>query len=286
MSKITLTWDDLNASEEGHRVYRSLTPMDPGALPSPLAVLGPNVTTYDDLDIVAEELYYYRVSVYSGALEKTSGEVSIVAKNSDPLWGNVAVLLHFDSSLTDQVGNSWVLAGAPPYVAGPPGFGQALGWTGVAGQVATTTLPQPLGTSDFTIEMFLKFTGAQSAQSNFFEILNPPGNPPGRITLYTKSGSIRLYSKVAEVMVVPLPPYDVWTHLALESVSGVVTLYLGGVAKGTWSSGGVNFDQSELVIGAGAGTVSPYAHMDELRITRGVARYSGAFTPPTEPFLP
>lgn len=76
---VRLTWDEANVAEQGHRVYRSDTPMDPQDLPAPLADLGPDITTYDDDTAVEGETYFYRVSAYSGSDEKVSSEIQAFA---------------------------------------------------------------------------------------------------------------------------------------------------------------------------------------------------------------
>ena len=76
---ITLNWTDTNDSEDGHRVYRSTSTIDPAALPTPLADLGAEVTTYTDGDVTEGETYYYRVSAYRGTSENVSEELIIEA---------------------------------------------------------------------------------------------------------------------------------------------------------------------------------------------------------------
>lgn len=73
--RIRLTWEDNNSGESGHRVYRSSSPMDPEALPEPLAELPPNATEYVDEDVEENLNYYYRVSVFSEFAEKVSSEI-------------------------------------------------------------------------------------------------------------------------------------------------------------------------------------------------------------------
>lgn len=70
-----LTWEDNNATEEGHRVYRSDAPMDPDNLPEPLAVLGPDVIEYVDYTAAEDEVYFYRVSAFLGGAEVVSDEI-------------------------------------------------------------------------------------------------------------------------------------------------------------------------------------------------------------------
>jgi hypothetical protein len=76
---VTLNWTDTNSNEDGHRVYRSTATIDPAALPTPIADLGGNVTTYTDGDVTEGETYYYRVSAYRGASENVSEELVLTA---------------------------------------------------------------------------------------------------------------------------------------------------------------------------------------------------------------
>jgi hypothetical protein len=85
----------------------------------------------------------------------------------------------------------------------------------------------------------------------------------------------------------------VFTHIAVERSNGIVTVYLNGVASGSAASthnivmarsffyvGGYNRGDSL----AFHNDVSLTGYIDELRLTKGAARYKGNFTPPTEPF--
>lgn len=82
MGGIKLTWTDENLAEEGHRVYRSTTPMDPDNLPTEIATLGPDVTRYDDGDVVEGETYYYRVASFTAGdtVQAVSEELEILAE--------------------------------------------------------------------------------------------------------------------------------------------------------------------------------------------------------------
>jgi len=74
-----IVWKDNNSTETGHRVYRSLTPMDPENLPPPIATLGPDVTSYDDGDVTEGLTYYYRVGAFNAAREVVSEELEAPA---------------------------------------------------------------------------------------------------------------------------------------------------------------------------------------------------------------
>lgn len=78
-----------------------------------------------------------------------------------------------------------------------------------------------------------------------------------------------------------------WSHVAVSRVGTTTTIYLNGVSIGSGTSSPLS-SGSQLFIGRrwdDDGT-SDFFHgyIDELRITKGVARYTSAFTPPTAPF--
>lgn len=64
--KIDLTWINRNTDDEGTRIYRSSSPLDPNNLPQPIAVMGPGAVSYTDTDVVRNQLYYYRMEVFKG----------------------------------------------------------------------------------------------------------------------------------------------------------------------------------------------------------------------------
>lgn len=81
MPAIRLNWEEANSNEDGHRIYRSDNPMDPNALPTPLATVAADVTTYDDDTVVTGNTYYYRVSAYAGSTERVSDELEAEASD-------------------------------------------------------------------------------------------------------------------------------------------------------------------------------------------------------------
>jgi hypothetical protein len=81
-----------------------------------------------------------------------------------------------------------------------------------------------------------------------------------------------------------------WVHFAVVrngSATGNVKIYFNGVLDAT-SGGAVtdNFNQTSIgYVGADRVGTSPMnGYIDELRITKGYARYTANFTPPTAPF--
>lgn len=83
--RITISWVNRNAFAEGHRVYRSTTPIDTNALPAPLATLAAAASMYHDRDVVRGETYYYRIGTYKGSeMVFTANMQAIALPNTGP----------------------------------------------------------------------------------------------------------------------------------------------------------------------------------------------------------
>jgi hypothetical protein len=78
---------------------------------------------------------------------------------------------------------------------------------------------------------------------------------------------------------------NTWTHFALSCTSTTARLFVNGTQIGTATVTQQNTNMS-LVIGVyGGGNLYYFnGYLDELRLTKGVARYTGNFTPPNSPF--
>ena len=75
---------------------------------------------------------------------------------------------------------------------------------------------------------------------------------------------------------------DTWKHIAVVRNAGTLTVYVDGTSIGSASTGNWGGSTGTLRIGTYFGDArSGYFYMDDLRITKGIARYTGNFTPPT-----
>jgi hypothetical protein len=75
---------------------------------------------------------------------------------------------------------------------------------------------------------------------------------------------------------------NTWTHFAAVRNSGTLTIYINGVASGS-TSNSTNFG-SYLYIGGRPSTQYFTGYMDDIRSTKGYARYTSNFTPATSAF--
>jgi len=76
-----------------------------------------------------------------------------------------------------------------------------------------------------------------------------------------------------------------WYHVAMTyDGAGTVTLWVNGVSVGTWASSGLVASTLTTQIGCAVTGFNPFiGNISNMRVVKGVAVYTGAFTPPTAP---
>jgi hypothetical protein len=144
-------------------------------------------------------------------------------------------------------------------------------------------------TGDFTVEawgyLLAAPTGANASYLTDFRA----GGTGFTFGVIGSSGNARMYqytsSPDVDVIGSSNVTLNVWNHLAYVRSGSTVTMYLNGSSQGTITS---SFSQSTtpLIVGARFTANTEYwnGYIDDLRITKGVARYTANFTPPTAPF--
>ena len=81
----------------------------------------------------------------------------------------------------------------------------------------------------------------------------------------------------------PAVPLNQWSHAAAVYDGAHVTVYVNGIGGTPVAINGLTANVNVNQIG-GHGTFQYTGYIDELRVTKGVARYTGNFTPPTTSF--
>jgi uncharacterized Zn-binding protein involved in type VI secretion len=139
-----------------------------------------------------------------------------------------------------------------------------------------------MGTGDFTVEFWINLNVSQSSD---VITLSPGG---WSIILFSGDlyfqtgrggGSLNNYFTVGTYI-----PYKSWGHVAYVRSGGTGRFYANGVAVGTPVADSTNYSstQTSVLIGGGAspayGALAGY--ISNIRIVKGVALYTGNFTPP------
>jgi hypothetical protein len=147
------------------------------------------------------------------------------------------------------------------------------------------------GTANFTVEFWIyPSSWTTNAWNTVFAVgqgTNNGGLLIGKSDVNTFV--IRQYGIASIVSTSTLPTVGVWTHVACVRNSGTSTLYYNGVSIAS-ASDSTNYTSTQLIGHIGNSDGTTYSHyyngyIDDLRITKGVARYTANFTPPATTFL-
>ena len=139
------------------------------------------------------------------------------------------------------------------------------------------------GTGDFTVEFFLYYTGASGYV--FFVVMNPGSGPYLGYGLNAGTKRPWLWNDGNVLIGNKDVTNNVWQHHAYVRNGGVLTIYLDGVAIGSTAFATDLGSSVPVNIGDnGIGSQHTNGFIDSLRITKGHARYTANFTPPTAAF--
>lgn len=221
----------------------------------------------------------------------------------DPYFSSVVALLHMDgadasTTFTDVKGHAFTPAGNAQIDTAQSKFGGASGLFDGTGDRITTpaSADWDFGTGDFTIEFFVRFNVLPPAgENNSYSIVGNYGSStagwlvqfrtdaPGARLTFGSSGDTPLDGFTWS------PSAATWYHTAVTRASGTVRAFADGVQIGSDVTNTEDISGSTGVLMIGALNFGPIQHLngwlDELRITKGVARYTANFTPPTFPFV-
>lgn len=219
----------------------------------------------------------------------------------DPYWNNVVYLAGYENNLTDEKGLiSPTINGSISYSSSVKKFGSyslnkpsGSHWLNLAGANNT---PFAFGTGDFTIEYWIYFYGNASGNFGGFCVnAQANGNPGGTWTVYNDNntgqynvgfydgsnqgyGVFSYHSTRAQT--------NTWHHFCVSrsgnniyvGLNGIVELKATNYGKNVTTGGG-------SFLGKNYYTEAGYpAYHDEVRITKGVARYTSNYTIPTTIF--
>lgn len=146
-------------------------------------------------------------------------------------------------------------------------------------------------TGDFTVEMWANCPSG-SSQSAYANIIKGAASPNNAICAsFASSLKYMVFCGTPAVSISSTVTSNdgVWHHLAFVRSGTTCKFYVDGTAAATTVTTSAAFDfgsAGALTIGGGlAGDNWTNCYIDDLRITKGVARYTANFTPPTTAML-
>ena len=230
-----------------------------------------------------------------------------VDPNTDPSIVNVALLLYGNSingstSIIDSspspktvtaVGNAQISTAQSKF------GGASIAINGTGNYLLTPdNSAYDFGTGDLTVELWANFSVSTSGASYALAMqgIGAFNNDSGWSLLRHSSNKLRFIFtsdgvgasgfRICDSTNDFLPATGIWYHLAVTRNGNTLRVFIDGVQSGTFTGTQAIFNSSrQLSIGADeSGGTALSGYIDDLRITKGVARYTANFTPPTAPF--
>ena len=142
------------------------------------------------------------------------------------------------------------------------------------------------GTGDYTIEFWVNYASA-SGNYIFFDSRGTNIGQAG-VAINIGGGNIAVNNGTSNIITATAPTANAWHHIALSRSGSSNKLFIDGIQAGSTATSSTNYSTG-YVTGIGATldpayTASYYlnGYIDDLRITKGVARYIANFTPPQQ----
>ncbi len=223
--------------------------------------------------------------------QSTQATITLVVINADDYWKNTAFSVQSPKSfITDSSNNAFI-----PTIAGdtraatfnPFGDRQSVYFNGSNSSLSASSTTAFDQDTDFTVEMWVKAYGYPATQhvhlyrphnsGSGTAILTVSLNPSGKIVVDNQQTGIILTSTATINL-------GVWYHVALTRngpTTSNVLLFINGALDTTVSYSGWQSTPNSIQIGSRSDVARVLnGHISNLRVTKGNALYTTAFTPP------
>ena len=209
----------------------------------------------------------------------------------DEYPNNTSLLLHMNgvngsqAFIDNSINNFTVIANGNVQIStNEKKFGNGSTYFDGNGDYLRTQIPYHNWNDDFTIEMWIKKIDGGPTYQTIFEAGDIQVGRGG-INLYIVNNTIYFNNGLtADIGGVGSIVNNVWTNIVISRSSGTNYLFQDGVLIG---SGTQTFPVLNNIISIGAAFNYGFSfkgYIDEVRITKGVARYTQNFIPQTAPF--
>jgi len=219
----------------------------------------------------------------------------IIAGTPSASANNVVLLSSMDgtngsTAFIDKYGHTMTASGNTQMTTSSYKFGSASGiFDGTGGITMPRSEDWRFNGVDFTVEMWIKITSGSGTKHLISTALNRDQTSFTARVIYQTSTDARLNVSIypnswSTTISVPL---DQWVFVSFSrNNAGVVYMHINGVYGGSAQYLYSSFADNYCVLGSNAsGEYNFIGQMDEVRITKGLGRYSTTgYTPPTAPF--
>lgn len=208
---------------------------------------------------------------------------------ADPYWSGTVLGLHFEgahgsTTILDSKnhivvpnGNAIISTAQAKYGTGSLYLDGASDWVSIPGSQDFV-----FGMGDFTLEAWVRSTDTQFCIFDFYV----SGQNAWQLTC-DASGKLRWYGNSSLLLTSTGASVNTgaWVHTAVTRESGVVRLFVDGVVNTATVTDNTNYNTQQTWLSIGAQVNSRNSaydllgYVDNVRITKGVARYTATFTP-------
>ena len=232
----------------------------------------------------------YRVVVMGDGAYRSRAYGPVVTADFDPHWANVVSLLHFDGadgsdSFTDERGVVWSKHGPAQLDTDQKAHGDSSLYLPGTAALTASSSGFVFGTGDFTVEFLwrLPSTGGINANLVYWGALGETANPAMGVYM-SSMGWLALWGAGSDLATGATIVGNQFRHVAIARAGTSLRFFIDGQVQGVVGNS-ANISGSVMKIGRFASeNYVPASHCDEFRVTKGVARYTANFTPPTAPF--
>lgn len=219
-------------------------------------------------------------------------DIEWVEQEFDPHWDSVLALLRFDDPLAigkDETARTWNVIGAGISSDSVNAVhGSSLHFPSQGSRYLRSEQSGGIsfGVLDFTIEFWMLNGRTSSYNGGVLDFrLSGTGAQP-RPAIIIESGSLMYVASGLVRLTCPVPVG--WAHVAVCRAGNIHRLFVNGSFQWEWTAS-IDYLQGPITVGHVGDSLSTsdwsfVGNLDELRITKGVARYTENFDPPTAPF--
>lgn len=210
----------------------------------------------------------------------SSGTVQFLAN-----FTNASIFDYAMQNDLETVGNAQISTSVVKYGTG------SIYLDGTGDWLAAPATPQTdLGSGDFTIECWLYRTASGAASDSGMVSRGAPSTTNGFVFGYTSSNVLTFNFNYSGAIVTGSTAISVntWTHVAVTRSGSTFRLFVNGTVDATATSSNSQTTNASDVFyvgrsGFGSDRIVT-GYLDDVRITKGLARYTANFTAPTAPF--
>jgi hypothetical protein len=247
----------------------------------------------DALNIGADRSNANAFNGYISNLKYTVGTAESISVPASPITGGTVLLNFTNAGIFDAATiNDGQTVGNAQVSTTQAKWGTTSMYFDGAGDEAVTVAKANLvlGTAPFTVEMWVYCTNAASGatQDLVGNLTNVPGDTNWHFSI-SSTGVLQsgTYNNLLASSGAATLSSTTWTHVALTFDGTTYRVFINGTVGSTTSTVVRNLSDATSAIKVGNtnfGSRFFNGYIDDLRITRGVARYTSNFTAPTAAF--